>query len=242
MESRALLVGISYELFDCLNTECANGDIELTYAITVADGIRQFAQRHYHLVLIDLQNVHRRNRLELLSGLRQARFVPILALTDRDGAQDAARILDYGVDICMPADHSPLLICKHAKALIRRYTAYNHFDQPESVEVIPFQCGDIYIDPLRRTVLVRNEPVELRPREFSLLLYFMQNPGIVLTAEQICDHAWGMEGSYGQGVAHPVRLLRRAIEPCPDKPIYIETVYRVGYRFTAVKAETCEWC
>ena len=81
--------------------------------------------------------------------------------------------------------------------------------------------------------------MELRPREFALLLYFMRNPGIVLTAEQICDRAWGNEGSYGQGVSGPVALLRKAIEADPEHPVYIETIWRVGYRFTAHKSETC---
>lgn len=102
--------------------------------------------------------------------------------------------------------------------------------------------GDFFIDPARRIVEVCGRLVNLRPREFSLLLYFMRNPHIVLTSEQICEHAWGMEGSYNQGVAHPIRLLRKAIEPDPPKPIYIETVHRVGYRFTACKVETCDMC
>ena len=129
-----------------------------------------------------------------------------------------------------------------AAAQLRRYTDYNHYDEPEGAETAPFQAGDLFIDPPRRRVEVRGQPVELRPREFNLLLYFMRNPGIVLTTEQICEHAWGMEGGYNQGVAHPVRLLRLAIEPDPKHPVYIETVPRVGYRFTAHRGETCESC
>ncbi len=65
---------------------------------------------------------------------------------------------------------------------------------------------------------------------------------IVLNSEQICGHAWGMEGSYNQGVSHPVRLLRQAIEPDPINPVYIKTVYRVGYCFIAFCVETCDMC
>ena len=52
----------------------------------------------------------------------------------------------------------------------------------------------------------------------------------------------GMEGSYNQGVAHPVRLLRQAIESDPVNPVYIQTVRGVGYRFTAYNSETCDKC
>lgn len=80
--------------------------------------------------------------------------------------------------------------------------------------------------------------VNLRPREFSLLLYFMRNPNIVLTADQICEHAWGIE--YAQPVGQSIYDLRQQIESNPNKPCYIETVYRVGYRFTAYSSGICD--
>ena len=89
-------------------------------------------------------------------------------------------------------------------------------------------------------VKVRGQPVNLRPREFSLLLYFMRNINIVLTAEQICEHAWGMEGSYNRGVSGPIAILRKMIEPDTANPRYIETVSRIGYRFTAYHSEICD--
>lgn len=240
MNYRALAVGITYELYEYLNDYLMGGDIELTHALTVTQGIRLFAERPYHLIIIDLQGVQKENRLDLLMDLRKTRFTPILALTDKETIEETAKMIDYGVDFCPPDNMPPLLICKYAKSLIRRYTAYNHYGQPESVETAPFRVGDIYIDPLRRTVQVRNEPVELRPREFALLLYFMQNPGIVLTSEQICSHAWGRDGGYEHSVGQAVSDLRKQIEPNPNDPIYILTVYRVGYRFVEHTSETCD--
>ena len=70
----------------------------------------------------------------------------------------------------------------------------------------------------------------------------MQNPDIVLTAEQICEHAWGAAGNYSRGVAHPIYLLRKAIEPNPANPMYIKTMIRVGYYFAAHNDETCDIC
>ena len=76
------------------------------------------------------------------------------------------------------------MIADLAWAQLRRYTEYNHYDGPGSLEVSPFQVGDIFIDPPRRIVKVRDQLVDLRPREFALLLYFMRNPDIVLTSAQ----------------------------------------------------------
>ena len=127
-----------------------------------------------------------------------------------------------------------------AQAQLRRYTEYNHYTGPGSIEVSPFGVGDIFIDPPRRIVEVRGQRVDLKRREFSLLLYFMRNPNIVLSSEQICEHAWGMTSGYDHGVAHPIYLLRKHIEPDPDSPTYIQTVHRSGYRFTPNYVETCD--
>lgn len=149
-------------------------------------------------------------------------------------------MVQMGADVCVSSRHSPV-IADLAHAQVRRYTEYNHFMRPGSLEVVGFRVGDIYIDPPRRIVEVRGQPVDLRPREFSLLLYFMRNPNVMLTSEQICEQAWGMNGC-SRGVAHPVRLLRQAIEPNPKQPVYIQTVWRVGYRFVPYYAKTCDIC
>ncbi len=59
------------------------------------------------------------------------------------------------------------------------------------------------------------------------------------TSEHSCEHAWEMEGSYNRGVSGHVALLRKAIEPDIANPRYIETIPRIGYRFTAYHDETC---
>lgn len=125
------------------------------------------------------------------------------------------------------------------RSVLYNYTEYNHYHEPETA---PFQQGDMDIDPCRRLVWVCGQEKRLRPREFNLLLYFMQNPNVVLTAEQICEHAWGVDGNYSRGISQPIHLLRQAIEPDPANPIYIKTLHRVGYYFTANNVEICDIC
>ena len=67
--------------------------------------------------------------------------------------------------------------------------------------------SDFFIDPVRRTVEVSNQPVSLQPREFALLLYFMRNQNKVLTPDQICEHAWGLV--YTQSVFRSIHDLRK---------------------------------
>jgi len=242
MKYEVLAIGISQELHQSLKSELKEADAALIQAMDIRDGIRLLSNQPFSLVIIDLQELEQNKQIDLLIGLRRMRYAPILALIDYQDVDMFACALDGGADVCQPLDLAPRLVSKQAKALLRRYTAYNHRDQPEAPETIPFQCGDIFIDPLRHIVKVQDRTVELRPREFNLLLYFMRNPHIILSTEQICEHAWGMEGSYNRGVSQPVRILRKAIEPDPDHPIYIKTVWRVGYCFTAYKSESCDMC
>ena len=151
-------------------------------------------------------------------------------------------MVQLGADICVSDKHPHSVLADLTLAQLRRYTEYNHYRTPGDIVSAAFHVGDIFIDPARRTVKVLGQPISLRPREFSLLLFFMQNLDIVLTSEQICEHAWGIEAGYIRGVSQPIYLLRQAIEPDPLNPIYIETVYRAGYRFMAKKAETCDIC
>jgi len=242
MEHQVLAIGIDNAICECLKEELAKESVVLVPAMNIPDGIRLWSKQDFSLIVTNFRELKQQEQLELLAGLRRMRFAPILALIDFQDKDLFVNSLDSGVDMCQPYDLSPSLLSKQVKALLRRYTDYNHRDQTSTPETAPFQCGDIFIDPLRHIVKVRGRSVKLCPREFDMLLYFMRNPHIILTDEQVCTNAWEIEGGYSQGISQPIHVLRQAIEPEPEKPIYIETVRRVGYRFTAHNSETCEKC
>jgi len=216
-------------------------NLQFTVPLTVQEATRFLSRQTFQLMIVNLEYLRRIFQSGWLAEVRRTSFLPILALSDTP-EQDIGNMVQLGVDMCISAKHPPSVIADSAYALLRRYTKYNHYNDPSAAEAAPFQVGDIYIDPPHRKVVVRSKPVNLRPREFSMLLYFMRNPKIVLTAEQVCTNAWGMEGGYSTGISQPVRILRQAIEPDPKNPIYIETIWHTGYRFTAHKSETCDKC
>lgn len=241
MDYHALTIGLSDRLLNDLKTQLAEYRLRFTVVATVTEASWLMTEGTLHLLIVDLEYLRNIQQVDWLSSIRRISFVPVIVLSDTP-EEDVRGIVHLGADMCISGKQSYSMITELAFAMLRRYTEYNHYNDPAHAETMPFQAGDLFIDPARRIVEVRGQPVSLRPREFSLLLYFMQNPGVVLTSEQICESAWGMEGSYNQGVSHPVRLLRKAIEPDPLNPVYIETVHRVGYRFTAYNSETCEMC
>ncbi len=238
MEYSALAIGLTDELFSSLQSLTSH-NLRFTPSLTVQDASRLLIQQVFHLLIVDLKYLRSIQQIEWLSSVRRITFVPIIVLSDTP-EYDFHPMIQLGVDICISNEKAPPLIADVVFSQLRRYTEYNHYNNPGSAEIASFKAGDIFIDPPRYMVKVRGKPVNLRPREFALLLYFMRNTNIVLTAEQICENAWGMEGSYNHGVSGPIAILRKAIEPDTAHPKYIETVSRIGYRFTAYRSETCD--
>ena len=231
MQYQVLALGLPDTLFLFLKERLIQANADLVLALDIRDASHLCVEQTFHLIVI--QPSFPAPCAPFLRALRRVSFAPIVLLIDPGTGQETVTAnLEYGADLCLMNDIQPDLMCSYLFAQLRRYTRYNHYDQPESLNASPIQVGDLMIDPIRYEVQVKGNSVTLRHREFSLLLYFMRNPGIVLSTEQICEHAWGMEGGYNQGVSQPVRMLRQVIEPDPKNPIYIETVHRVGYRFT----------
>jgi DNA-binding response OmpR family regulator len=83
----------------------------------------------------------------------------------------------------------------------------------------------------RREVLLNGQPIDLTATEFNLLKALLENPGFAFTRSELIEHALGYdyEGSERTLDSH-MRNLRRKIEPGPQEPTYIQTVYGVGYR------------
>ena len=94
------------------------------------------------------------------------------------------------------------------------------------------QIGELIVDLSKRSVITGNTEVTLTNREFEILLLLAQNAGIVFSKEQIYDCVWKEPyfGDYNIVMSH-IRNLREKIEDNPSKPMYIQTVWGVGYRF-----------
>lgn len=241
MEYGALAVGISDELLLHLQIQFAPHDLRFEVTPTVQEASRQLSKKAFHLLIADLEYLRSIGQITWLKGVRQITFAPLIVLSDNP-ERDSGGMVELGADICVSGKQSQSMVADMVFAQLRRYTEYNHYDDPRVGEAASFTLGDISIDPSRQTVKVRGRDVILRPREFDLLLLFMRNPDHVFSAEEICERAWSMEGGYNRGVSQPIYLLRKAIEPDPNNPIYIRTVYRRGYRFTPNHVATCDEC
>ena len=95
-----------------------------------------------------------------------------------------------------------------------------------------YQSGELMINPKSRRVLCRGQEVNLTPKEFDILYFLFQNKGEVFTKEQIYQAVWADEYmmAYSNIMAF-IRKIRKKIEPNPDAPEYILTIWGVGYKY-----------
>ncbi len=152
---------------------------------------------------------------------------PIIMLTARVEDTDKIVGLELGADDYVTKPFNGREVVARVNALLRR----TRLDQLPAAAPHVLTTGGLRLDLDRHLLTVDGQPIELTRTEFSLLAAFMENPGYTLTRDDLLERAMGYayEG-LGRALDTHVRNLRRKIEPDPDTPTYIQTVYGVGYR------------
>ena len=195
---------------------------EVTLAYTGEEGFFLVNAQTFDLLILDLM-LPGRNGLEILATLRRQRLqTPVLILTARDALDDRVRGLDEGADdyLIKPCALDELIA--RIQALLRRSTT------PAPAEG-RLSFGDVALDTATWTVYRGGEALPTTAKEFRLLKQFLENPGRVLTREDILSAVWGEDAKVESNVidAH-IANLRLKLES-GDKPRLIHTVRGVGY-------------
>jgi len=187
-----------------------------------------YAARHEtpDVILLDIM-MPEMDGYEFLREYRRERSVPVIIITAREEETDAVLGLELGADDYVIKPFRMRELVARVKAVLRRS---EHAD----ANARPLHVGDVLLDEATHTVTARGQPVSLTPTEFNLLGLLMRSAGQVLTRQQLADRLTenGFAGLERTLNVH-VRNLRAKIEPDSDRPRYIETVFGVGYRFSA---------
>ncbi|MGD8814801.1 MAG: response regulator transcription factor [Anaerolineales bacterium] len=177
------------------------------------------------LILLDIM-MPEMDGFEFMRAYRKERETPIILLTARLEATDKVVGLELGADDYVTKPFNMRELVARIRAVLRRTE-----HRPPQKETL--HAGNLSLDRTTRSVTVADRAVHLTPSEFDLLAILMASPGRVYTRLDLLER---MQGHSFEGVARTidvhVRNLRKKIEPSPSDPIYIETVYGVGYRFS----------
>jgi DNA-binding response OmpR family regulator len=184
------------------------------------------------LVLLDLM-LPGLDGIEVCRILRQETSIPIIMLTARDDEIDRIIGLEIGADDYVTKPFSIRELLARIKAHLRRARLDQAAQQaPAAPAADILRFGNLSINLTRHEVLLDDQPLALRPKEYDLLLLLAQHQGQVLTRELIMQRVWGWEFSGGsRTVDVHVRWLREKIERDPTQPARIVTVRSTGYRF-----------
>ena len=139
MEYSALTIGLTDELFSNIQT-LLTSNLRFTPSLTVQDASRLLIQQVFHLLVVDLEYLRSILQVDWLPSVRRVTFVPIVVLSDTP-ERDLHSLIHHGVDICISSKQAPFLIADIILSQLRRYTEYNHFNNPENAEAASFQAS-----------------------------------------------------------------------------------------------------
>ena len=162
----------------------------------------------------------------------RAEYVPIVMLTAKDQSWEKVTGLERGADAYITKPFAPGELLAQVRALLRLVES-----RAQPGEEQPLTCGPLRLWSAQRQVTVEGKEVELTPKEYELLHYFMERPGRAIGRETLLRQVWGYDKSVNsRTIDTHVRRLRAKIEPDPAAPTLLQTVRGFGYRLA--KSET----
>ena len=221
---RLLLVEDEPSLVLTLSDRLASEGYEVETAGDGDTALARAAAEPFDLVLLDVQ-LPGRNGFDVCRDLRQRGVqVPVLMLTARSQVVDRVVGLKLGADDYLTKPFEMIELLARIEALLRRAKG-----PPPEAGV--HRLGGLRIDLPRAEVHRDGAPVPLSTLEFKLLRYLLENPGRVISRDELLDRVWGYDAAaQTRTVDVHVASLRQKIEPNPARPQHVVTVHRLGYK------------
>jgi DNA-binding response OmpR family regulator len=194
--------------------------------LTAADGekgLKAALNSKPDLILLDIM-LPKINGYEICRLIREEKLAtPIIMLTAKGEESDIVLGLNLGADDYVTKPFS-------IKELLARAAAFLRRAKKEVQDAYEF--GDFRLDLSARRLTRKGREIELSPKEFNLLEYFIKKPGRALTRDEILNAVWGYDCVVtSRSIDRFVTTLRNKIEPDPARPIFIHTIRQIGYRF-----------
>ena len=195
-------------------------------------GLTSALNNSYDLILLDIM-LPQMDGFQVCREIRKHKEIPILMVSAKREDVDKIRGLGLGADDYVIKPFSPSELVARVKAHINRYERLSGKTAKEELLV-----GLLRIELPTHRVFLSDKEITLTNKEFEVLVFLAENVGIVFSKESIFERVWGLEaaGDTATVMVH-VNRLREKIEPNPAKPVYIETVWGVGYRMKNVKSQ-----
>ncbi len=192
-----------------------------------AEALEMWEAENPDLLILDVM-MPRLNGYQVCERLRgQGASLPIIFLSAKGDIVDKGVGFNAGGDDYVVKPFNPDELSYRIAAHLRK-SIRDAGPRPDDA----FSIGPFKFDLRKHKVLVRGEPVDLTPKEFQILVLLASHPDEVFTREQLVEAVWGSEYVEGTtSIAVFIRKIREKVEEDPSKPRFVQTVWRVGYRF-----------
>jgi two-component system alkaline phosphatase synthesis response regulator PhoP len=198
---------------------------EVVRASDGEEGLRIAREEAPEIMILDVM-LPKMTGLEVCKRLRgEGSTLPIIMLTARGQEIDKVLGLKLGADDYVTKPFSFMELMARVEAVLRR-------SQPDGLEHRSVhQIGRVTVDLDRHEACRDGEPLDLTPREFRLLGYFIEHTGEVVSREELLDAVWGYDAiPFTRTVDTHIAKLRKKIETDPSNPEHLITVHRMGYK------------
>lgn len=230
MAERILIVEDEKSIARVLELELTYEGYETGVSHTGADGLIKFREKPWDLVLLDLMlpEIH---GLDVLKRIRASDpVIPVILLTAKNDVKDKVAGLDLGANDYVTKPFEIEEVLARIRACLRLTTGSGNSSL--------HRFGELELNESTREVSRAGRQVDLTPREFDLLLYFLRNPLQVLSREQVLNAVWGYD-YYGDTnvIDVYIRYLRKKVD-AGESTTYIQTVRGIGYVLKEQSHET----
>jgi DNA-binding response OmpR family regulator len=233
--ARILIVEDEASLRETLRYNFERAGYQVAAAEDGVQALELARQEQPDAVVLDLM-LPRLDGFDVCRALRRESTVPIIILTARDEEVDKIVGLELGADDYLTKPFSPRELLARVRAMLRRVEMLQDEKQARSRAAEGaarlLEADDVRVNLDEHRAYRAGQELQLKPKEFDLLVFFMQEPGRVFTRDQLLSRVWGYDfAGDSRTVDVHVRWLREKIEADPSHPVLIQTVRGVGYRF-----------
>lgn len=195
-----------------------------------SEGLQTALQQSFDLIILDIM-LPGMNGFEILSKLRQkGNKTPVIILTARNAEEEVVQGLKYGADDYITKPFGVAEMLARVSAVLRRTMSEDQLQDTSTNGEKVITAGDLYIYPEKYEVMLNGESIPLRPKEFEVLLYLVQRPGVVVTRDDLMNIVWGFDYIGGQRTVDVhVSSLRKKLE-MNQQSVQIDSIRGVGYK------------
>ena len=226
MAKRILIVDDEPQIGEVVSAYLSQESFDTVVKGTVASALAEIDRQRPDLMVLDI-TLPDGSGLDILRRAVDGRRIPTIMLTARSEEIDRIVGLELGADDYIVKPFSPREVVARVRAVLRRVdSSSGQTDQDQNV----VRIRDLEIDEGAHEVRMGGLPVAVTPAEFRILSVLVQNAGQVLTRSQLLDLVHDDGSIFERTLDRHINNLRRKIEPRPEDPAYIITVYGVGYK------------